>query len=560
METAFRKRHGVHYTPTRLAGFLAEQTVRQFELQEKQAVRILDPACGDGELLLALIEALPCPIGEISAVGFDQDREAAQKARERLDVLGLNACKIEVGDFLQKIAADQVSDSFDMVIANPPYVRTQVLGGRQAQKLARQFGLTGRVDLYHAFAMAIANLLGEGGVLGLLTSNRFLTVKSGYMLRQHLETSFELRQIFDLGDTRLFEAAVLPVIVTAIKRPGQACVSQPAGFHRVYQAADSTVSDRQCSSVIQAIADPKIEGTVQADEGRFLIERGQLSTAGDDAIWTLSNQQTRQWLGQVRAHQATTFGELAEIKVGIKTTADRVFIREQWDSLPPRLQPEARLLRPLITHHDARRWRIFEPPQKTVLYPYQNQFDNRQPIRFRDFPRAAAYLKSNRERLAKRKYLADSGRQWYEIWVPHQPRDWVIPKIVWPDISEHAKFFLDESGAIVNGDCYWIKLRSGVDYDWIYLMLAVANSSVSATFYDTVFHNKLYAGRRRFMTQYVKDFPLPELNTAIGKKIIRLVKKLIAGWTLTREQKIEQLVRESFGLSLVDRCSGPAST
>ena len=59
MDTAVRKRHGVHYTPARLADFLAEQTVRQFEVREKQAIRILDPACGDGELLLALIEALP---------------------------------------------------------------------------------------------------------------------------------------------------------------------------------------------------------------------------------------------------------------------------------------------------------------------------------------------------------------------------------------------------------------------------------------------------------------------------------------------------------------------
>ena len=62
---------------------------------------------------------------------------------------------------------------FDAVIANPPYVRTQVLGAATAQELARRFRLTGRVDLYHAFAKAIANVLKPGGILGLLTSNRF---------------------------------------------------------------------------------------------------------------------------------------------------------------------------------------------------------------------------------------------------------------------------------------------------------------------------------------------------------------------------------------------------
>ena len=66
-----------------------------------------------------------------------------------------------------------------MVIANPPYVRTQVMGAKKAQALARQFGLTGRVDLSYAFAMGMTAVLKPNGVLGLLTSNRFLTIKSG---------------------------------------------------------------------------------------------------------------------------------------------------------------------------------------------------------------------------------------------------------------------------------------------------------------------------------------------------------------------------------------------
>jgi adenine-specific DNA-methyltransferase len=545
MEAAVRKRHGVHYTPRKLARFLAEQTVLQWESVQDQPVHILDPACGDGELLLALIDALPCPASQICVTGFDQDRQAAEKARGRLGELGLYECEVQVVDFLKKVVTGRVSDSFDMVIANPPYVRTQVLGGIQAQNLAKQFGLTGRVDLYHAFAIAISNVLGEGGVLGLLTSNRFLTVKSGLALRQRLSSDFELRQIFDLGDTRLFDAAVLPVVLTAVKRQGPN--GQSAGFHRVYQASEATDSGVHCSSIIQAMSDPVVEGLVESDQGRFLIERGQLSTVGDDAIWTLSNQQTHQWLEQVRNCQATTFGELAEIKVGIKTTADRIFVREDWDELPVERRPESGLLRPLITHHDAERWSISTAPQKTVFYPYLSDSERRQPIALRDFPQGAAYLKSNRRQLVKRKYLIDSGRKWYEIWVPQQPQDWAKPKIVWPDISQQPKFFLDSSGAIVNGDCYWSKLRAGVDPDWIYLMLAVANSSVATTFYDIVFHNMLYAGRRRFMTQYVKDFPLPEIKTPIGKKIVRSVKQLIVKSTPAREQKIEQLVRESFG-------------
>ena len=92
----------------------------------------------------------------------------------------------------------------DVVIANPPYVRTQVLGAKQAQALAKRFGLSGRIDLYQAFTRAMADVLRTGGVLGLLTSNRFLTTKSGAALRHILRTEFKLTSVFDLGDTKLF--------------------------------------------------------------------------------------------------------------------------------------------------------------------------------------------------------------------------------------------------------------------------------------------------------------------------------------------------------------------
>ena len=163
------------------------------------------------------------------------------------------------------------------------------------------------------------------------------------------------------------------------------------------------------------------------------------------------------------------------------------------------------------------------------------------------YSKTRKYLQSHRQRLQGRKYVADSGRKWFEIWVPHQPADWAKPKIVWPDISEEPKFFLDSSGAIVNGDCYWIKLRDGVDPDWLYMMLAVANSKIATTFYDTVFHNKLYANRRRFMTQYVKEFPLPDLHSKIGKRIVGWAKKQVQKPTSSREVKLETLVQEAFG-------------
>ena len=182
-----------------------------------------------------------------------------------------------------------------------------------------------------------------------------------------------------------------------------------------------------------------------------------------------------------------------------------------------------------------------------MLYPYDLTSAARKVVDLKRYPKTKKYFESHRARLEGRKYVVQSGRKWFEIWVPHQPADWTKPKIVWPDISESPKFFLDTSGAIVNGDCYWIKLREGVDTDWLYMMLAVANSEIATTFYDTVFHNKLYANRRRFMTQYVKEFPLPDKDSKLGKQIIRWTKKQVENPSDSKEAKLEMLVERAFG-------------
>ena len=542
MESTIRKQNGVHYTPSALADFLARQTVACIETQCKP-ISVLDPACGDGKLLDSLIEALRVgglKVGRV--VGCDTDPNAVEMSKQRLARFEIPEIRIANQDFL---ASDFSSQKFDCVIANPPYVRTQNMGRKAAQELAKKFGLKGRVDLYQAFTVAIGSALRSGGAMGLLTSNRFLTVRSGAAMRSLLRQNFDLNQIFDLGDTRLFDAAVLPVVVTATKHGSQGKLNLAADFHRVYCIAGALENDRDHARLLEAIEDTGNSGEFETASGKFLIERGELLADGQDSVWTLANTATRKWLDRVQTEQVCRFGDLAEIKVGIKTTADSVFIRDDWDSFGNR-KPEEFLLRSLITHHDASCWSIASPG-KTVIYPYDPDCQKRTPIDLGSFPKSQAYFEQHRQRLESRKYVADSGRNWFEIWVPHQPAEWAKPKIVWPDISAQPKFFFDASGAIVNGDCYWIKLRPDVDPDWLYLMLAVANSKIATKFYDTVFHNKLYAGRRRFMTQYVKEFPLPELESKVGRQIVELVKRLVDKPNKLDEVRVEAKVRSAFG-------------
>lgn len=559
------KVNGVHYTPPELAGFLAEVTVQA--LGERDGpVQILDPACGDGSLLLAIAKVVPASLlSSLILTGYETDLAALAEAEPILTNSGAGGVTLLAQDFLsvegvepeseygQRSLFDRekpVGQRFDAVIANPPYVRTQVLGAKKAQELAERFRLTGRVDLYQAFAQAMANVLKPGGVLGLLTSNRFLTVKSGASLRQLLRREFALNAIYDLGDTKLFSAAVLPVVVVAKKQRSE--TSSNCIFDRVYEQRKKAAVSKSTStypSILEALQDRKCHGLVKTPKGIYSVERGILSVA--EETWSLSTPIVDAWLKTVSDNREYSFSDLAKIRVGIKTTADDVFLRDDWDHLPVGMRPEQELLRPLFTHYEANCW--FADPgrkRKQVLYPHTVRDGRRMAVELDEYPRAAAYLKHHEARLRRRKYVIDSGRKWYEIWVPQNPDDWKKIKIVYPDIAEFPRFFLDTTGAIVNGDCYWITLSEDVKSEWLLLMLAVANSTFITRYYDVVYHNKLYSGRRRFMTQYVGGFPLPSLGSPCGKKIVQLVSCLIREGKASdaTEKEIDSLVWETFGL------------
>ena len=220
---------GVVYTPPSLAEFLASQAFDA--LRELTPIRILDPACGDGQLLLAAYSAAKernIRVDEV--VGYDIDGTAVEKAAIRL--CDIPRTKLVCGDFLE-LAARSLGPidlfnshdeheylDFDLVVSNPPYVRTQTLGASVANSLAERFGLTGRVDLYQAFVVAMIQALAPGGALGLLCSNKFLTNRTGASLRRVLLDELQLNEIVDLGDTKLFDAAVLPVIVSGTRANG----------------------------------------------------------------------------------------------------------------------------------------------------------------------------------------------------------------------------------------------------------------------------------------------------------------------------------------------------
>jgi methylase of polypeptide subunit release factors len=562
-----QKSTGATYTPPPFAEFVAHQMVRIALLPPRGAIRILAPAVGEGALLDALIKCLPIETRKrVEVFGYDTDPAAIKVASQRLrrDFPGLKI-QLEEKDFLEHVLnlqgggdlflAGEAEASFDLVIANPPYVRTQVMGARQAQQLAQSFGLTGRVDLYYPFLLGISKVLAEDGIAGVITSNRFMTTKSGQTVRRELLSRFELVHAWDLGDTKLFDAAVLPSVLLArgITEPRES-QSDRIAFSSIYETRD--LAQASASDALTALSADDDTVVAIPDGRHFRIRHGDLDNGRNaEGIWRIATHASDQWLATVQAHTWAVFRRIGKIRVGVKSTADKVFIRSDWDSLPDG-RPE--LLRPLITRHCARRFKADVPSKaskiKEILYPHEVIGGARAAVDLDLYPKAARYLEQHRKVLEARGYVIAAGRRWYELWVPQDPAAWSSPKLVFPDISEKPLFWMDTDGGVVNGECYWLQCEKEGEGDLLWLALAVANSTFIEAFYDRRFNNKLYAGRRRFITQYVEQFPLPDPASKEAETIVELTQAIHAALPSPEADRLacelDAYVWRAFGLTV----------
>lgn len=126
---------------------------------ERAPATILDLGTGPGTLLLAALAQWP----DARGLGVDASEEALAYARANAERLGL-APRVEWcrGDW-----AEGVSECFDLVLANPPYVEDAtalipgVVGWEPGIAL---FGGVDGLDHYRALAPQFARLLAPGGI------------------------------------------------------------------------------------------------------------------------------------------------------------------------------------------------------------------------------------------------------------------------------------------------------------------------------------------------------------------------------------------------------------
>lgn len=228
-----RKALGAYYTPPALVAGVLDLALEPVLLRAAAvgadavgALRVIDPACGDGRFLVAAgeriigaLRELGLPVDEARRHvaerclhGIDVDPAAVRLARAAVRQLGGGggtravARRIVVGDALVG-AAPGPAGSFDVVVGNPPFLSQ--LGAATAHPPARTAALRARfgptvgpyTDPAAAFLLlGLALVRPDGGSVALVEPVSVLTARDAGGVRAAALDGAELADLWVVGD------------------------------------------------------------------------------------------------------------------------------------------------------------------------------------------------------------------------------------------------------------------------------------------------------------------------------------------------------------------------
>ena len=435
---------------------------------------------------------------------------------------------------------------FDIVIANPPYVRQELI--KEQKPLIEAEGYTtytGTADLLVYFYERAIQLLKPKGVLTFITSNKFYRAGYGEKLRSHLAENLTLHTLIDFRDAPVFNG----VIAYASILIGQKKTA-PAN-HKV--AALPWDQSKPAAVLPLEIAKA------------FPVAQSSLTPDG----WRLVSPATEMLLKKLR-ETGTPLGEYVQGRFyyGIKTGFNEAFVidgkkRAELIAADPK---SAEIIKPFLRGRDVKRWQathadlflIKIESSANVVHPWK---DARKPWEnFSDtYPAIAAHFESLKnikdakgvthwQRLKERD---DQGTHFWELRSCAYWQEFEQPKIIYPDIYEHQSFMCDTTGSYLANTLYFIPTGE----TW---MAALLNTDLIEYFYALI-SNKARGGYLRAFSDYIQQIPIPPATDSEKSRLSTLATHCAAATAAgdaatlaAHEHEINQLVYRLFHLTPTD--------
>lgn len=427
-----KKLNGAFFTPSYIADYILN------EIQPKEDARIIDPSCGSGAFLLAIVRYMHSryqkPIRRCikeNVYGTDILKYNIERCKILLSLVALmNGEYISESD-MNLCCCDSLKSSFphkfDAVVGNPPYVKFQDMEVSTREYLAKTFQTTneGAYNLYFAFFELGLNLLHPKGQLGYITPNNYFTSLAGKSLRSFFQRTQAIYKIVDFGAVMVFDVQTYTAI-TFLSPDTQDAI--------LYGRIGETDTPQQYLANVSLTSNPYSELSVEK--------------------WRLFSGQDRENIYNIE-HVGESIGVLFDICVGLATLKDDVFF-----VLPTRVDDsfyyiqrgekeyaiEKSITKPVVKISDIKKPSDIETDKRYIIYPYSQRNGKAKVIPEDEFamrfPRCYQYFLSVKDVLKSRGKGKHKYTPFYSYGRTQGLNKYGI-KLLTPTFSRYPRFIID---------------------------------------------------------------------------------------------------------------------
>jgi len=463
----------------------------------------------------------------------------------------------------------------DAIIGNPPYIRIQGMKEWapvevELYKTLYRSAAAGNYDIYVVFVEKALSLLNKTGRTGFILPHKFFNAQYGEALRGVIAEGRHLAHVVHFGDQQVFTGATTYTCLMFLDKAG-------ANECRVVKVND----------LVEWQVDAASSCGVKRQDAVSTTE-GQISTSTITASeWNFAVGESAGLISNLNSIP-TKLGNIADIFVGLQTSADDVFILDYIGETAREIRLKSKvldreysfekgLLFPLVSGTDISRYRNLASRQ-FILFPFEVRDEKATLIPFnvleKDFPKTASYLVENKERLEGRENGKFRGVDWYKFGRSQNLGIQQRIKLCVPRLVDElcAAYDFDGTHFLDNVDVGGVTLKPGYEQQGLPYILALLNSKLLRWFFPNVstpFRGGWYSANRQFLSKV----PIRTVNFSIKSdvakhhRIVALVesmlefhKKVQSAQTpdekirLEREiaatdREIDQLVYELYGLT-----------
>ncbi|MFN8670813.1 MAG: N-6 DNA methylase [Candidatus Sericytochromatia bacterium] len=569
--TSKRKKDGIFYTPPFITDYLVKNTIGIY-LNENpdslEKITILDPACGSGAFLNQAHDFLVKEYDKRLSERIEKKQLEKKKNKYQLDILDqskalsqkkqllnnlygidLNEESVEItrlslwlktadkGEELANLDKNiMVGNSLindekltkkafnwndleiiknggiDVIIGNPPYLNIQGVTSFHSNQVNyfsnKYISATGKYDLYVLFLEQAFNLLKENGRLGFIIPHKFINADFGTGIRKFLKENKCVEKIISFGENLIFEEATTYTALVFLRKEKLDSL--------LYYEIKGKKTNEQIENEINQLKDSDFS----------IINYDKL----EDKKWIFSDNKNMSVLDKLNKQPLRLKDVFSNISQGIVSNGDDIFILKgkfegiYFKGFSERLNKEVVLekdiLKPILKGEDVKKYRDLEN-NFYIIFPHYIENKKTKPyeedlLKIK-FPLAYNYLSIFKDELLNKKIkYKNNTNYWYSLHRSREISFFEQEKIITPQITLGCNMVYDIRFFYHNTKCYSLIKKDTILEDYKYF-LTILNSKLLWFFIKNT-GDVLRGGYYSFTTDYLKDFPIPKLESLEQQK------------------------------------------